>query len=51
MDGRVAMTHTTGSLTAGYNTISLQNDLPNGTYMLHCTAGNRELTERFVVVR
>ncbi len=51
MDGRVAMTHTTGSLAAGHNTVIVPNDLPNGTYMLHCTAGNRELTERFVVVR
>ncbi len=51
MDGRVASTHTTGSLAAGHNTVNVPNDLPNGTYVLHCTAGNRELTERFVVVR
>ncbi len=51
MDGRVAMTHSTGSLEAGHNSVTIPNSLPSGTYLLHCTAGNLQLTERFVVVR
>ncbi|MCK5132364.1 MAG: T9SS type A sorting domain-containing protein [Candidatus Sabulitectum sp.] len=51
MDGRVALTYTTGALNPGHNTVTIPSNLPNGTYMLHCTAGNRELTERFVIVR
>ncbi|MCK5132362.1 MAG: T9SS type A sorting domain-containing protein [Candidatus Sabulitectum sp.] len=51
MDGRVALLHTTGELNPGHNTVTIPSNLPNGTYMLYCAVGNRELTERFVVVR
>ena len=51
MDGRVVLTHTTGTLDPGHNTVSIPGNLPNGSYMLHCSAGNRQLTERFTVVR
>ncbi len=51
MDGRVVLTHTTGTLNPGHNTVFIPGNLPNGSYMLHCSAGNRQLTERFAVVR
>ncbi|NOQ21884.1 MAG: T9SS type A sorting domain-containing protein [Candidatus Aegiribacteria sp.] len=51
MDGRAVLTHNTGTLNPGHNTVNIPISLPNGTYILHCAAGNMELTERFVVVR
>ena len=51
MDGRVAMTYEAGQINPGHNTVMIPNSLPNGTYLLHLTAGNRTLTERFAVVR
>ena len=51
VDGRVALTYEPGQLNPGSNTVLVPNSLPSGTYLLHCTAGNRTLSERFVVVR
>jgi hypothetical protein len=51
MDGRVAATYQAGQINPGHNDLTVPADLPNGSYVLHCTAGNRTLTERFVVVR
>ena len=51
MDGRVVLTHNAGTLNPGHNTVFIPGTLPNGSYMLHCSAGNRQLTERFAVVR
>ena len=51
MDGRVALAHKAGPLNPGYNTVIIPGNLPNGTYVLHCTVGSRELIERFVVVK
>lgn len=51
VNGRVELTHATNLLERGYNTVTIPNSLPNGTYVLRCTTGNSELAERFVVVR
>jgi len=51
MDGRVVLNHTTGTLAPGHNTVTIPGNLANGSYLLRCTAGSRELTERFAVVR
>ena len=51
VDGRVAMTHSAELQSSGFNVVNIPNNLPAGTYLLHCAAGNRELTERFVVLR
>ncbi len=51
IDGRVAGRYTAGTLPAGHNDVVIQTSLPSGTYVLHCEAGNRSLTERFAVVR
>ncbi len=51
IDGRVAMTHSIELQSSGVNIVNIPNNLPAGTYLLHCLSGNRELTERFVVLR
>jgi len=51
IDGRAVQTCNSVALNPGFNTVNIPISLPNGSYILHCAAGNIELTERFVVIQ